>query len=482
MTKLLFVAMSLWLAGAASARYAPDDLHGYEAVRLGNGFRAVLNARPATANVAMQLIVDVGLLDFDCRDRELPHLAEHLLFSGTSTHSEAELDALIDSFGGRWNARTSAWTTTYWLNIHHTYADAGLRTLFAMVTDTVLDHDRVEAARNVVHQEAGGKPGRIKQAMYRHGLVHGSGNRAYRAFLPESRAFCPFIDTASHLTLADVEAFLEAHYVPQNMTLIAVGAFDMPALKTLLADSFGTIPARTPAAKSRPYGQPMATGGRYRTRFAPMLGSNAYVSLDFAVPHRFGRERMALSMLTSHLDSRLFESLRVERGLGYAPAATIRHYGDASTLTLSTRVDVGDRRLAESLIEDIARQVVAEGIPPAELDRIKRGMLLRLGTSYETNASVAGFYATHIGYHRDHGRYPDLELLIEDVDAALVHRLAREHLQLDHALRFTSVPTLTYGQLGLIGLFPVLGLVAVVTRRHRRRAVSTIDTACKPVP
>jgi predicted Zn-dependent peptidase len=470
MTKWLPLILMLWLATAAhAARYTPDDLHRYEAIHFGNGFTAVLNARPATRNVAMRLVVDVGLLDFDCRDRELPHLAEHLLFSGTSTHSESQLDALIDSLGGRWNARTSAWSTTYWLDIHHANAIEGLQTLHAMVTDTQLDRERFEMARHVVHQEAGGEPGRLKQLMYRYGVVHGSGNRAYRAFLPASRAFCTYIDTANHLTIDDLEAFLDDHYVPQNMTLVAVGAFDVTALTHEIRESFGQIPARVPGAKTRAQIHAATTGGRYRSRFSPVLGSSAYVSLDFAVPHRFGSDRMALTILTSHLDQRLFELLRVERGLGYAPSAVMRHYGDATTLALSARVDVGDRRLAESIIEQAARRVAADGVPPADLARIKRGMLLRLGTSYETNASIAAFYATHAGHLREHDRFPDLEALIDGVDTALVHRLAREHLQVEHALRYSSVPTLSYGQLGAAGVLPMVGLVTVLTRRRRRR-------------
>jgi predicted Zn-dependent peptidase len=468
--RMLLLALLLLLPAAALAapagRYTPDELHRYEVVRLPNGFSAILNPRAGTRNVSIYLVVDVGLLDFDCRDRELPHLAEHLMFSGTSTHTESELDSLIDSLGGRWNAWTSAWSTTFWLSIHHAHAYRGLDTLHAMITDTQLNEETLRIAKDVVHQESGGHPGWLKQLMYRSGVVHGSTNRAYRLFVPGSRAFCRYIDTAAHLSIADVGSFLDDHYAPENMTLVVVGAFEQSELIAWVEQHFGGIPARPAAAKPRPDDRPLPQGLRYDTRFAPVLGSSAQVGLEFAIPHRFGPDKMALSVLASYLDQRMFEVLRVERGLGYAPTAAVKNYGDVSMLALSARVEHDDAALAGGIIEDIVDRALADGVPSEELERIKRGKLLRLGNAYETNASIAAFYAGHLPYFREHQRFPDLERLIAEVDAETVHMLAIEFLRLEQALRFYGLPTITYTMLSLAGAIPLLGLVAALTRRR----------------
>jgi predicted Zn-dependent peptidase len=467
MLALLFPLPVAALTGTAG-QYTPDELHRYEVVRLPNGFSAIVNPRSGTRNVSIYLVVDVGLLDFDCRDRELPHLAEHLMFSGTSTHSESELDALIDSLGGRWNAWTSAWSTTFWLSIHHAHAYEGLGALHAMITDTQLNEDTLRIAKDVVHQESGGHPGWLKQLMYRSGIVHGSTNRAYRLFVPGSRAFCRYIDTTAHLSISDVETFVDDHYAPENMTLVVVGAFEHDELMAWIEQHFGTMPARPAAAKRRPDDRPLPRGLRYDTRFAPVLGSSAQVGLEFAIPHRFGSDKMALSVLASHLDKRMFEVLRVERGLGYAPTAVVKNYGDVSMLALSARVEHDDAALASAIVQGIVDRVIAEGVPPDELERIKRGKLLRLGKAYETNASIAAFYAGHLPYFREQQRFPDLERLIADVDAETVHMLAIEYLRREQALRYYGLPTITYTMLSLAGAIPVLGLATALTRRRFR--------------
>ena len=137
--------------------------------------------------MSIRVVVDVGQLDFDCENRELPHLAEHLMFSGTSTHTESELDDLIESLGGSWNAVTNPWNTTYELDIHHDYVYDGLAVLHEMFTDTQLTDETVQIAKDVIDLEAGGAPGPVQQYLYRNGIMLGSADKAYREFLPESR-------------------------------------------------------------------------------------------------------------------------------------------------------------------------------------------------------------------------------------------------------------------------------------------------------
>lgn len=142
-----------------AAEPAADYVHSYRSIVFANGLTAILNPRQETRSVSIRVVVDVGQLDFDCENRELPHLAEHLMFSGTSTHTESELDDLIESLGGSWNAVTDPWNTTYELDIHHDYVYDGLAVLHEVFTDTQLTDETVQIAKDVIDLEAGGAPG-----------------------------------------------------------------------------------------------------------------------------------------------------------------------------------------------------------------------------------------------------------------------------------------------------------------------------------
>jgi predicted Zn-dependent peptidase len=72
--------------------------------KLSNGLDVVLKKRTHTHGTSVRLAVNVGSRNFPCPKREAPHFLEHLLFMGTSRHSEAELKRLIEDHGGAWNA------------------------------------------------------------------------------------------------------------------------------------------------------------------------------------------------------------------------------------------------------------------------------------------------------------------------------------------------------------------------------------------
>lgn len=63
-------------------------------------------------HVSIRLVVGVGFADFSCREKQLPHLLEHLFFSGLDGGDEADLEARMQALGGQWNAYTSEGDTT----------------------------------------------------------------------------------------------------------------------------------------------------------------------------------------------------------------------------------------------------------------------------------------------------------------------------------------------------------------------------------
>lgn len=62
--------------------------------------RVILNPRQNAHNVSIRLRVGIGNFDFSCEKLETAHFLEHLLFTGTSKHSESQLDEMIKQHGG----------------------------------------------------------------------------------------------------------------------------------------------------------------------------------------------------------------------------------------------------------------------------------------------------------------------------------------------------------------------------------------------
>ena len=85
---LLFICLLLGAAqGFALDRYSVE---GYQ---LPNGLQLILKPNNDRGHVAIRLVVGVGLDDFSCADQQLPHLLEHLLFSGIDDTAPASMES-----------------------------------------------------------------------------------------------------------------------------------------------------------------------------------------------------------------------------------------------------------------------------------------------------------------------------------------------------------------------------------------------------
>ena len=89
------------------------DRFQVEGYALPNGLQLLLKPGTERGHVAIRLVVGVGLDDFDCDEKELPHLLEHLLFSGIDATGEGGLEERMQALGGDWNAFTSNADTTF---------------------------------------------------------------------------------------------------------------------------------------------------------------------------------------------------------------------------------------------------------------------------------------------------------------------------------------------------------------------------------
>ncbi|MBO6275987.1 MAG: insulinase family protein, partial [Pseudomonas sp.] len=130
---LLFICLLLGAAqGFALDRFSVE---GYQ---LPNGLQLILKPNNDRGHVAIRLVVGVGLDDFSCADQQLPHLLEHLLFSGIDDTGEGGLEARMQALGGEWNAYTSAADTTFVIEAPANNQRKVLDLLLSLLTRTEL--------------------------------------------------------------------------------------------------------------------------------------------------------------------------------------------------------------------------------------------------------------------------------------------------------------------------------------------------------
>jgi predicted Zn-dependent peptidase len=460
-------------AAAARSAFTPPGLYNVEQVRLANGFRAILKQRSGTRNVSLRLAVNVGTRHFDCSHRETPHLIEHLLFSGTSRHTETGLDRLIEEHGGSWNATTGGRYTTYEVDIFDRYASLAINTLYEIMTDTSFTESKVQMVKDIVARENGGKPTIVRRLVYRYGIGKTAWKKADEWLLPGTGAICPGLPDLRTTTASELKTEFETFYVPGNMVLIIVGNFDRHEIIEQVRRTFGSLPPVPRSSihiKTPPY--PGDGPIRVTGTFAPFLGSSGYVGVAYRTEGLSSPDLSALSVLSSYLDKKLYEELRIRNGLSYGPEVSEYLRPDYGILYISADAGIANADRVSKLVHETLERFGHKPPDPDEIEGIKRRLLLRWTQGFETNSATADFYAENLAELDRQGSFPDYAQGIERVTDEDVARVAAAYLRRENRVDVRGVPTLTYTQFYVaIGSLLLIVLAIVVVRlRLRARA------------
>src|SRR3989338_1658151 len=84
---------------------------------LSNGMTILVRTVHTLPKVSMQIWYNVGAKDEKTGERGIAHLIEHMIFKGTDTLSESDINALAHKLSGSINAFTSWDCTGYFFNM-----------------------------------------------------------------------------------------------------------------------------------------------------------------------------------------------------------------------------------------------------------------------------------------------------------------------------------------------------------------------------
>jgi predicted Zn-dependent peptidase len=477
LVSLILLAAVVGLPVNASAReYAPTGLYNVDYFKLDNGLDVVLKRRTHARNVAVRLVVTVGSRNFPCPKRETPHFLEHLLFMGTSKHSEAELKRLIEDHGGSWNGFTMETDTAYQVDIYDQHLSLAINTLYEIITDTIITPDKVESAREVIYRERRGKHSWFTRWLYQNGLFKHAATKGLEALLPGTGVHCPGFITPDGITEADVKEAYKNYYVPANMTLVVIGNFNRDTLVSQTKSTFGKL---TPKASngSKVITPPYMTGAKEVSgTLSPLIGSDGEVGFAYRTDGSNSPDTYALWVLWKYLDRVLYEKIRVQEAMSYSPGSAYNSGYDYGVFVASADVNLDKMELAKAQLEEDLEKLKQGRIETKHLEVVKERILWELARSYESNSSIAGFYSSSLPQLKTHGKLTNREASITKVTPEDIQRVANQYLRNDSRVIVRSKPTLTFTQFYIgLGVFvvavPGTGFYLIrrfVKKRHSR--------------
>ena len=455
-------------AKSHASRYTPEGLYDPAIYYMDNGMRVILKSRHGARNVAIRLDVGIGNFDFSCYKQETAHFLEHLLFTGTSQHTESELDELITQHGGEWNAYTYDESTVFEMDIFSEYTDVALKTLSEIISDSIITDENFELSRNIIYREMGGRPSSLRKFLYRHEIVSTAVHKSRKVILKGNRSYCPNLDTLENIEYQDIIDAYAYFYVPNNMTLVITGDFDMQTIKDLIQQQFGKL-SKQAVERDIPRAQDFNEGPvHFSSSFKPIVSEGSNGGLVFRTNGYASPDYYVFVVIEEFLTNRLYESIRAREGLTYAPYAQLIEGRKAGIFELSAEVSTKYMDKVLNLIHDEVVKLRQGDVTDEDISITIKSLLLNWARGLESNSSIADYYIDYLHEVDSKGGYIDQESYLEGITPQDVRTVVERYL-IDSKMAFlVSKPTLTYNQFYLLLCLTAISLMLLIWRLTKR--------------
>ena len=339
----------------------------------------VTETLPWARSVATGFRVGVGARDEPAAITGASHFLEHLLFKGTESRSASEIAEAIEAVGGEMNAHTGREDTAYYTRLPAGHGTLGIEILSDVVRSPAFRLSEIEAERQVILEEIS-----MDEDAHEDRVLTLLGASLFPDH-PLGREVAGTRSSIESMTREEIAGFHAQWYRPANLVVSAAGQVDHAEIVECVTRCFGDAdggerPVRIPPKKPA---KPLAVVRR--------RSEQVHIAIGLRGLSRYDDDRYALDLADQVLGggtaSRLFQSIREERGLAYSVYSFTSELSDTGELgvyagTAPARLD----EVLGLLQEELARFAV-DGPTEAELELARGYVEGSLQLSIE---SVAG--------------------------------------------------------------------------------------------
>lgn len=385
----IFLIVFLSMSCQDNQKEQADFNVDYEKFELDNGLDVVFHVDRSDPVVAVALTAHVG----SAREKEgrtgFAHLFEHLLFLESENLGKGGLDKLSARVGGSGaNGSTSRDRTNYFQTVPK---DALEKMLWAeadklgwfinTVTDPVLAKEK-QVVKNEKRQSVDNRP-------YGH-TSYVIDKNLYPADHPYNWQVIGSLDDLQAAQVADVKEFFNRWYVPNNVTLVVSGDFDVAQAKEWVSKYFDEIPSGEEIASLEP--QPGTVNETIKLYHEDNFARLPELTMTWPTVEQYHPDSYALNVLSQYLTNGKkapFNQVIVE---DKKLSSNVRMFNRTSELAgqyqLSIRAYADtDLDKVASAIDEAFSKFESEGIGQKDLDRIKAGQETSF---YNSLSSVLG--------------------------------------------------------------------------------------------
>ena len=375
--------------------------------QLTNGIRVLLEPMDSIRSVSMGIWLVRGSRHESEAESGVSHFIEHMLFKGTTNRTAQDISRQMDAIGGGLDAFTGKEYACYHAKALCSELPLVVDILSDLVRNPLFAPADIEKERKVVLEE-------IKMVRDTpDDLVHEQLTERLWKGHPLGRPILGTPATVRAFDGASVRRFWRRTYGPENLLISVAGHFDVGALLALLEERLAghRLGARR-AAETPPRGQPVLIVKRR----ADLEQTHLCIGAS-GIPQGHADRHAAFvlnTILGGSMSSRLFQSIREDRGLAYSVYSFQGSYRDAGYMLVYAGCSPRRTRDVVLLaVEGIAR-LTQELVSDEELARSKGHLKGNLMLGLESSGSRMSSLARQEIYY---GRQSSLDEMVAEIDA-----------------------------------------------------------------
>ncbi len=392
---------------------------------LPNGLTILTEKMDHIRSVAMGVWIRAGSRHEMPEINGISHFVEHMVFKGTKSRSAQNIAREVDAIGGNLDAFTGKETVCFNIKVLDEHVPVALDVLSDLVLNPIFASDEITRERGVILEE-------IKMDEDNPDyLVHEIFTQAFWKDHPLGKPILGTKETVKRFERDTLCSFYGQRFHGSNMIFSAAGNIDHDVFVEQVTRRFESLPA----GESLTAVVPPKTAARIILKNKKAL-EQVQLCLGVPAPAIADESRYVTLVLNTILgggmSSRLFQTVREERGLAYSIYSDLNPYSDTGSLCVYAGTSSDRAIQVVQLVMEQFRRLKNEPLPTDELrrakDQLKGNLLLSLESSMSRMSNLAR-QQMHFNYFFGMQEILDkVEAITEDQVLAMANQLFQPEL------------------------------------------------------
>ena len=409
------------MSATLAAKATTSPARNIRRTRLPNGLLVLTESIPHVRSVSMGVWIDSGSRDESLALNGISHFVEHMVFKGTTSRSAHQFAREVDSIGGNLDAFTGKESICFNIKV----LDENIAPALDLLTDLVLHPtftpEDIAREQGVILEE-------IKMDEDNPDyLVHETFTQNFWKGHSLGRPILGTVKTVASFNQQIVFDFYAGRFTPRNMVFSAAGHLDHDVFVAQVAQHFSGLAASSDSPLAHvpaPATYPHITLKRKKSL------EQGQFCLGVPAPPVDSPARYAVyllnTMLGGGMSSRLFQTIREERGLAYSINSETSPFRDTGALSIYAGTSAEKTPEVLRLTIEELRRLKEDTVPEAELKRAKDQLKSNIVLGLESSSSRMSNLARQQMYFGRFFSVDEIVTEVESVVAAGIQALAQQ--------------------------------------------------------